>query len=358
MFLGELAEIRTYFLLFCASIAVTLVWRVLMIRLQRGEGAGAGDLAMWGICLAVFVNLHYFATLLGGILTLGLIASLRDRRAISIALVSFAAAVPALILLSAQLVHMDTRIVAWILTGRVDAVFALGDNVWSASGQNVFALACAVVALLFLAGDRSQWRASRHDLILLGLILVYCAALVVANAIRPVIIDRYLVAVGGAIAVLIAAVAAHPRLPAWSVVAICLFAMLVQFRGWHSGQFNTPGWSESARFVADKAAACPDTRVLIQPDLSGDDLGAYLATLRVGHHYYAERMGFTIEDAPLSRDITPAGPCPTILWAEDKATPGHVGATEALTNVGLKAGRPAEAYRVGTATVIIVSPPG
>ena len=37
MFLDTLADMRTYFLLFCASIATTLIWRVLMQRARRAS---------------------------------------------------------------------------------------------------------------------------------------------------------------------------------------------------------------------------------------------------------------------------------------------------------------------------------
>lgn len=355
MFLDTLAEIRTYFPLFCASIAVTLVWRLLMIRLQRGEPAGAGGLAMWALCLVVFVNLHYFATFFGGVLTLGLIGTARDRRAISIAAVSAAAALPALALLAAQSVNMDTTIVAWILTGRIDGAYVLADNVWAAVGENIIALGCAVVAMLFLIGDRKDWRPYRQDLILVGLLAAYAAALVVANAFRPVIIDRYLIAVGGATAVVVAVLATHPRLPAWSVSAICVFAMLVQFRSWHDDRLMSPGWSESARFVADQVAACPGAKVFLHPDLAGADLPAYRASRRVGHLYYAQRLGFAVEDTGAGQDIAPDAACPNVLWVEDMTTPPALGAQDALKIVGLRSDGPAELYRIGKASIVILN---
>lgn len=355
MFLDTLAEIRTYFLLFCASVAVTLVWRALMLRLQRREAAGLDGLLMWALCLGVFVNLHYFATFLGGVLTLGLLATARDRRALSIAAVSAAAAAPALALLAAQIVHMDAGIVAWILTGRIDALFAMTDSVWAAAGQNLVALSCAVVAILFFVGGEESWRTNRQDFILIGLIAVYAVGLVIANAIRPVITDRYLIAMGGAFAVLVAVFATHPRLPTWSVTAICLFALSVQFRGWYRETFTPPGWLESSQFVAARAAACPDTRVFLAPELAGADLDAYRATRRVGHLYYAERLGFPVEDTLRGQDIAPTSACPNLLWVEHSAPDPATSAAAYIAATGLIASRPAELYRIGSAAIVVVN---
>jgi hypothetical protein len=157
LFLDTVAEIRGYFLLFSAAIATALMTQVLAGQARRGESWDARALAGWGACLIILVNLHYFALLLGGLLTLGLMAmALKSGRRfntfIPFALVSAGAAAPALLLFAAQLSDWNMGIVNWVLTGRVDAVFVMLDHVFAAGARNLPAFGCAI-ALLLLARE-------------------------------------------------------------------------------------------------------------------------------------------------------------------------------------------------------------
>src|SRR5262249_49105381 len=106
IFTEYFAELRGYFLLYSASISVGLLWCVLMQLIETGSSPPRSMIAIWGLCLAIYVNLHYFATILGGLLTITLLFSLAVRRFLrpmfALASVSVIAASPAIILWTLQ----------------------------------------------------------------------------------------------------------------------------------------------------------------------------------------------------------------------------------------------------------------
>jgi hypothetical protein len=51
-----------------------------MRKIEEGRRLSGKVIALWGACLAVFVNLHYFGTIFGGLLTLTLLIGLAVRR--------------------------------------------------------------------------------------------------------------------------------------------------------------------------------------------------------------------------------------------------------------------------------------
>lgn len=116
VFLGYAAELRCYFLLLSASVAVALLAKMLVRRHQRGEPWRAGDLAAWFVALLIFTSLHYFAVLLGGVLTAELILIRRGKGVIGLAAVSLLAAAPAIIMLAVQAATLSNGLMGWIAT--------------------------------------------------------------------------------------------------------------------------------------------------------------------------------------------------------------------------------------------------
>jgi hypothetical protein len=359
LFLDTVAEIRGYFLLFSAAIATALAGQVLAGQAGRGETWDWRALAAWGGCLFLFVNLHYFALLLGGLLTLALMAMALKfgRRApslIGFALVSAGAAAPALILLAAQLSDWNMGIVNWVLTGRVDAVFVMLDHVFAAGARNLPAFGCAIVVLLMAWQDKERRGALLSVLALAGAVAAFFAILVVVNAIRPVVIDRYLIAGGGCAAVLVALLAAGPGAPRWAASAICAFALMTQARMFYSGEFAKPGWTSSARAAAELVSACPGARVFIDP--IGETIGptVLVSARRLGQNYYAEKFGLDVVEIGPGGRVSAAGDCPSIVWLEHFRAPDDMLAGKLLQRLSLEYEGEAELRRSETGTLIMV----
>src|SRR5262249_46790492 len=88
-------------------------------------------IATWGACLLIFTNLHYFGTMLGGMLTASLLIKLALRRlwsqALVIAGISLAAAAPALVLGAFEAYSTPRGLMSWIRTTPIISVrFSLG----------------------------------------------------------------------------------------------------------------------------------------------------------------------------------------------------------------------------------------
>jgi hypothetical protein len=312
-FLFYLDALRPYFLVFSASIAAALAWR-LVVR-QGRETA----LWLWFGALAIFVNLHYFATIFGGLLTLGLVAHhlrLRDLRgALIITCVSLLAAAPALVL--GVLQSRET------LGGGTLYYFAPGVLVaFGAFGAAALAaIACNLPAVLAaLAGLRTP-RAFAAELSLIGIVVMFFALMLIAHLIRPMLFDRYLMAAAGAILVPVSIMA--PRVHRWVAPAICLFAIGVQVCTFAFAP-RLVGWTESAEMVEGMTQNCAQSQVYTVPYARVSNGPIWETPLnpteiearRYGYSYYAARHHFTLRELKPGDTVSANGACPSIIWIE------------------------------------------
>jgi len=353
MFLDVFAELRGYFLLFSLSVSLALVWRVLARRARENLPWTPAVLGLWFFLLLLFVNLHYFAVPLGGLLTLALLWRRRDRSGLALAALSAAAAAPMLYFLALQAPYMQDGLIAWIRTGRIDAAFVIGDSIVSAAAFNLIAIGCACVALLIAAQNR-DWRDMRDEVLLAGVLGAYFVVLILINAYRPVIVDRYLAAGGGAVAVLVALLAANSRAPAWGAVAACVFALAAQARALHTQAYIHPGWEASADAVAAEVASCPSARVFIDPVGDLDGVAMLTASRRYGLEFYAARKGLSVTEIGPGARLPPPGECPNLIWVEHFPAPPNADGADLLARFNLEAEGRAKLVRAGTGVVLIV----
>lgn len=348
------AELRAYFLVYSSAIAVALVWRVLARTAADGGAWSAGLLAAWGASLAVFVNLHYFATLLGGLLTLALLVGQRGRGVLPVAGVSLLAAAPAVATALAQSFSVDAGIVSWVQSGRIDAAFMMVDSAWKAAAYNVVAVGCAGAATLIAAERCASVKTFRDEIALAGVMAAYVAILLAINLIRPIVVDRYLVAGGGPIVLLVALLAGGAGAPRWGPAAACVFALTVQARGLYTKVYASEGWAASAAYVADMVRACPESRVLIDPTGGLPSPAMYVVTMRYGLQYYAAQLDFPIVELGPGDRVESSGRCPSLVWLEHDLPDGTVSGSEVLARLRLRVDGDADLLRVGSGIVIVV----
>lgn len=320
IFSTYLAEVRAYFLLFSASLAATLAWKIIF------DGAAATsrrDWILYFVSLAALANLHYFGTLYGGFLALSLISNAalqRDwRRAAIVALVSAAAAAPAVLTfyIQSQAVLQPT-FNSWIYTSFKQGIRFVLDVMGMAIHMNYVVIAAAMVSALFLVESRERLAAARWVFWLTATFVVFVAFISVANLFRSIIWFRYLFAAAGSVVVLAAALATQPFLPRLTVSAICAAAIALQCYGIYRPANTDDGWRTTARHVASQVAQCPTTKVYAQ--LWGTDpLYAEVVTrwMLFGYNYYAEKYDFVTQTLRVG-DTVPSsdGACPSIIWIE------------------------------------------
>ncbi|MES1156684.1 MAG: hypothetical protein ABUL73_02790 [Alphaproteobacteria bacterium] len=360
MFLDTLADLRAYFLLYSAGIAVAVLARVLMRAAARSEPWDWPTLALWFLSLFVFVNLHYYAVLMGGLLTTALILVRRGRGILAFAAVSALAATPAVILFAVQR-SSGTDLTSWIQTGRIDAILLMLDQTWAAGAGNVVAFGLAVTMLLIGLQRRALQEEQRDSLVLLAALAVFFAFLAVVNFVRPIVIDRYLIAGGGCALTALVLLAVAPQSPRWSVVAICTFALLSQVRAVHTGDFERTyavhvrrGWIESAEAVRTMVAACPSARVFIDPSIYAGPHDMFTEARRFGMNYYAARFGFQPQEIAAGEKAPDPGACPNIVWFEHVLAPPQR-AADMVAGAKLEFTGQVEMVRAGSGVVLINS---
>jgi hypothetical protein len=326
IFFEYFAELRGYFLLYAGSIAISIVWYVLNRRIEANQGPPpATMIATWAVCLAVFVNLHYFATMLGGMLTAVLLAQLAVRRmwpqVLMIACVSLAAAAPALVLGVLQVFSTPKGLMSWIKTSPTESVKLVLRMIENAAAWNLAAVAGAVVTCLFMLEDRKKWNEHRTALILLGIVGMFLGALVIVNAFSPLVVDRYLFAAAGAVTVAVGLLAASSGAPLWLPTAASVIALLFQAQIYRSNLgIDQRGWLPSASAVAQLKSECPTAKIFAYVtyprtrELSDVALGLKINAVSYG--YYAKIFHFEFENLLPGSTVTASGPCPSIIWLE------------------------------------------
>jgi hypothetical protein len=328
IFFNYFAELRAYFLLYAASIATSILWYVLMRRIDAGQNVSATMISIWGACLAIFVNLHYFATILGGMLTTALLMRLAIRRLWSqvlvIAGVSLVAAAPALVLGTLQVFSMPKGLLSWIKTS---PIWSIKMSLWMVEGaaaRNLVAVAGAVVTCLFILEDWRKWVELRTAVILLGVVALLLCVLVLANAITPLIVDRYLIAGAGAVTFAVAVLAASSGAPVWLPAAASVIALLLQAQTLRSNLgIDERGWLPSARAVAQLNSECPTTKIFAYPAYNHtnglNDISIGLKINPISYGYYAKEFQFSYEDLRPGATVVASGPCPSVIWIEHLA---------------------------------------
>jgi hypothetical protein len=157
-----------------------------------------------------------------------------------------------------------------------------------------------------------------------GGLLLAAPVLIAVNLIRPVVIERHLIALVPFGAGMVAALAApllQGRGLAWHLLLINAAAVLGHF-GLRA--VRTDNWHEGARLIAHEVAACPATLVHAVYELRPrpGHPPNQLEIVRWAMPHLGRQFGFSVafhdrlDGRPLPRS---AAPCPTIVWAEHNA---------------------------------------
>lgn len=290
----------------------------------RSDDYAAGDfrlLLLLGLALLVAFNLHYFSAFITGAIVAVFIASWwlqRKRRwAIRLMAVAILAGLP---LVAAYLVERSvlesTATNFWVTTTTGAGVQNIMQLIGSARYLNVVVLGAVAWGLYgkeFRQDGGAQTAA--FALTAAAAILVTATALLLANAVRPFIVPRYLVAMAPFSAAILAAMSAEVILRYRWVTALAIVASIMAMTSAFGKQAGVMQWTTTAGPVAEIARHCPSTVVHALPRWIIRDNPQVLANedavVRFGYAHVAAQSGFAIEDGNrVSRD------CPTLLWME------------------------------------------
>ncbi len=313
LFLTYFSELRAYFILYSASISISILWLAIAQRIDETRNVSPGMIAAWGSCLAIFANLHYFATIFGGLLTLALLADLAWRKlwrlAVFIAAISLAAAVPAVLLGVTQAKFSLSGQMDWITTTFPQAVVIVAVIVAKAAAFNVPAVGCAMIAALTPTEDRVLRQRRRNIFVLIMMTALFFGLMIGLNAITPLIWDRYLMSAAGAVTVAVAILVGGPNAPQWGPAAAAIVAIAWQIYAITWLDYDNRGFTPIATAIVQAAKECKTTKVFaFIPSENA-------AERRIGFSYYAEKFHFSYtEITSKSPQAIAGGACPSLLW--------------------------------------------
>ncbi len=336
------AELRSYFLSYLVGALTVLV---LTVGWLEGELRERGQRAVLWATLLIGFNLHILTSvILGALLVPFLTAAwLRGRRVLvrqimGPALVAGTVFV-AVSALQFRLWEANTARF-WIPAGFNAARWAIEYGVQRAGEANLLVTLSALIGTLMLGWQ--VWRERRlppalETMLLLGAGVALSAVLLIGlHLLRPVVMERYLIAMSPAVAMgaALAAAEALRRWPGWLGQLILLAASALTLWSLAGNAAHTAArnsWQGSASRLGELVRSCPDSPVHIDPPF----WNAYTMSLPpadnrmvFGRAYalMAERHGVRLEPAQ-SRRISAT--CPTLFWAEHDTgkewTPDKIG---------------------------------
>lgn len=342
-FIDSFSNLRSYLWQICWAgiVAQFLFFTLTEPSGERGEpqaGASvsqAAPLALGMIAIFVSINLHFLGGVVISVAIALLLAHLLRRRAWRPFGAIAAAAALAWLAILIQ-VALQYRNVArnldfnWIATSTPDALAAFAGAIGMIVIANPLAAWLAVLGRATRADGDPAIAASERNFIRLLLLAIGLSALLLLalNALKPVVVDRYLLGWQVLACAVVAAAAARAlaasRLVYGSFVLIAALFVLgttihfARAKAWHAGRDH----------IAAAVRACPSTKVYaMSPWRLGNARDSRLAAFESpvfadAYRQLARQGGFTLSILPDEQKLIPVGgACPTLLWVEH-AGPG------------------------------------
>lgn len=317
VFLSNFGEMRAYFILACASVAMSAVWLVLAKSTEAGLKPTPGHLGAWAAMVLVISNLHYYGAILAGVMTAVLLADqIRTRSwtgAMQVAAVSLLAVAPAAILAVIQMGRQPDKF--WIETTTFQAMFLMLDFVRDAIINNLAVFALAFVALAALVERRRIAGADRSAVLLLACVAGFFGFVLVMNMKVPMVIARYLTPAIGPVLVGATLLAIRPGALKIGAALVMGFGLLASAQAAILNKHDRGGWEASAELVARRVQECPSSRVFamwdLGPGINGELAGA---AYKKGYELMAAKYGLKLESVPVHGDIPVGDACPNIYW--------------------------------------------
>jgi len=356
----EASELRSYFLSLCTgamlALALGATW------LMNDEGDRRRGVATLLVALAAFNN-HIVTTIVSGavVLPFAALALLRRDRTLFVAILRapFFAGRVFLALTAIQFPYwMENTQSFWIAPGLQSASWSIQYAIQRTLEANPVLTLAAIAGAALMAWQSYKRRKADADLEALLLLACGCAisiaVLVGLHLVRPMIIEKYLTALVGTIAVGLSlgvarTVRALPAPVGGAVFVLALAASLYHLEGNARFSAGKNSWYGTARLIARIKDRCPGAIVHTDPHWNARVMAMSPSDNRqvpaLGYRTAANRFGFAIEPAGSMRMATD---CPTLFWAEHNQR-NLFDARSALAHIR-KRGYPVERlslYRVG-----------
>lgn len=322
------SELRSYFLSLCAGTLLAL--SLTALELTRQGGSWPRRLTYIAVVFTAF-NTHIVTTLTAGSMILPFAAAALVRRDWTYLRVLMLPPLLAGVLFVAislvQLPYWQANThVFWIDSGLSTARWAIEYALLECLEANPLVLAGALAGVGIMGRDLMRDRSACEGIATLALlaagVVLSLAVLTAIHLLHPMLIEKYLTAIIGAVSVGIA-LACGRLLRALGPTSGTLFlslALLLSLWGLCSNLSRTVArysWYGTGHFVAETIAACPETLVHVDRFWNADVMALLPTDNRAvapfGYRTVAAHFGFALEPES-SRRL--ARTCPTLFWAE------------------------------------------
>ena len=331
-FVGDFAELRSYFTQLCAA---GVLGAVLFGIEQEGRDFERRDLGLAVAALAAamaIMSLHQVSALItSAVLGVSGLAHVRTRRLRwggALLVVAFLAGLPLVAAEIAELPYLRSAApVFWVTTTMPDVLHILASQTIKALLMNAAAAGAGVYVLTGLRRGAPKppppaWRFAATMAIALA---VASVAVIAVNAVKPLIIPRYLVTMTPYWRAALAAVAADVILSRRWIFALFIANAAIVTAYTTQDEANTGNWNDGAEIVSDAINACPQSLVyavdpfeLQPPGVKPPDPDNEETVHDWGYGYVGGLYGFDVHiiHPAAMRALPLSTTCPTLLWGE------------------------------------------
>ncbi len=320
-FVATFGDFRIYHWQLCAvAVCLQAAYRIMVEGSAAPLGRVATILALVAVVAAL--SLHFVAGFLVAAaiapMLLHLVRLRRWRTATAIALAAALAGSATFIMAVIQYGRISQTVDAsWIETTTLDAMLMMAGALSAPFLANPAAAAVALVVPRAPPGDRRTF-----VLVIAAGVVLGGALLTGINAVRPVIVDRYLVPWQPAMCAILAAAIARSLRCGWRlymVAGCCALSIAVTT----VRQSREVGWKGTRDFIASTVRRCPATRVYaISPWRLRNTRDSRAANLErpvfvEAYQRLARNAGFAVAFVPDAlRVLDVPAACPLLVWIE------------------------------------------
>lgn len=357
--MDSFATYRSYFLQVAAIGTLVLVARhVASTRVDLDIRRDVDLAAIAVLATAASIGLHYIGAVFGGLLA-GAVARCALRRKLRrwFVLMLATTALAGLFIVASVLMQMPNWAIdldhSWI---DLPVLEALGVTLLLVAGT----IAHNPIALAGLRVGRSLRGEAPFVAMIGGVLVAGMAIVLVAHAFRPIVVERYLIAVPVLVCALMAVPAARIARDSLLFGLLVLVSVAVAAASLVQSGIK-PKWYEGAKAIAEIAAACPTTQVFAASGWALGPASETRAALREdpvfarAYRLLADRDGFTVQFIGQNGTAraTP-GDCPVLLWYEHTPNEAEDDLGAALYATGFTGLSDARLSVIRTATGMVI----
>lgn len=332
LFVGDFGELRSYFSQLCAAGVLA---SALFAAETEGRDFERRDLGLALVMLMsamAVMSFHQVSALitgtLMGVVALAHLLARRPRWGLALLTIAFLAGLPLVGGEIAEWPYLKAAArVFWVTTTTGDALHMVASQTIKALLLNAAAAGAGVYVLTGLrqAPAKPLPASLRFAAVMAIALGLACVLVVAVNAIKPLIIPRYLIMLTPYWRAALAAVAADVIFSRRWIFALLIANAAIVTAYTTQDEANTGNWNDGAEIIADAVDSCPQTLVyavdpfLLLPPGAAAPVPDNTETVHEwGYGYVAARHGFQVHILHPAgiRALPLAARCPTLVWSE------------------------------------------